>query len=62
MTQMPEVGRSGFIGLTAGAIAALFIPGSAAARTAAQSAGMTPAMPASWPRYHQVVFSGVAGR
>jgi FAD/FMN-containing dehydrogenase len=49
MTQIPEVGRRGFIGLTVGAITALFIPGSAAARTAAQSAGLTPTMPASWP-------------
>jgi len=27
MTQMPEVGRRGFVSLTAGAIAALLVPG-----------------------------------
>ncbi len=49
VTHLPPFGRRSFIGLTAGAITALLIPGSAGARGIAQSAGVARAMPASWP-------------
>jgi FAD/FMN-containing dehydrogenase len=49
MTPSPSLGRRGFIGLTAGAMAALLIPGSAGALVRANTAGSASAMPASWP-------------